>query len=203
MSEEPKRSSPLRRLVVGLALIAGGFAWLADAAGYSVPWQILLPIALMVVGLLLTAGLSGSGDGALFALGLVLLILIMSSTADVVDQVGPSSVRETHRITRISQLQEPIQQGAGTLAIDLTNLSIRTDADFEASVGVGRLLIRLPPHLPVSIKAEVGSGYIEIFGEESRGLNIEQSFEDGDFQRARARLTLTLEANIGQIRVER
>lgn len=198
--EEPKGGFPLRRLLVGLALIALGGAWLADVAGASVPWRTILPVALMVVGLLLILGTGPEGNGVLFAVGLVLIVIIMSTSSTVEEQRPLTS---THRISTLSQLEEPIEVAAGRVSIDMTSLRVRRRADFEASVTAGRLIVTLPPNLPVKVNAEMGSGNVEIFGEERRGISFEEIYVDEAFERARARLELDLRVNVGQLIVAR
>lgn len=48
----------------GIVLIAAGLLWMLDMAiGLDVPWEWVLPVTLVVIGLVLVVGRSGGGPG--------------------------------------------------------------------------------------------------------------------------------------------
>ena|GEM_PF-3076418 len=64
------RPSP-GRIVLGVLLVLAGVAWLGEATGaFRVPWELVLPGALVATGLILVwLGLRGASSGGLVVLG--------------------------------------------------------------------------------------------------------------------------------------
>lgn len=165
---DDRRPPGARPIGWGLALIGAGVVWLLALAGVSIPWELVLPVALLVIGVLLLAGGRWMAHSGLIGLGVVLAVFALVSPV----APGPASVSagdRTHTVTDVSDLESDYRLGAGTLTIDLTDLDLPPGTTaLTASVGMGELVVRVPPDVTVEGEARVGMGDVVAF-DASRG----------------------------------
>jgi hypothetical protein len=164
------------RFVFGAFVALFGVAWLIEATDvWSVRWDVVLPISLIVVGVaLVVASRFGAGQGGLVALGVVLTLVLAAGT--VVDIPFEGGVGE--RVERPTVFQDrSYELAVGKLTVDLRDLRVSPDAvRVEARVGIGQLLVIVPQpsEVPcVSVHAKAGLGEVDVFGEQRGGIGPE------------------------------
>jgi phage shock protein PspC (stress-responsive transcriptional regulator) len=172
--------SPLGRITVGLALLAGGIAWLVDVTTvWRVPLSATLAIVLGVLGLGLLVG-SVAGRARWLALLVAFLLPVTFASAaveelgiDVNDGVGSRSVA----LTTTAELTEPYRIGAGELEIDLTGVREPRDEQLIASVGAGEVVVLVPEGAGIVGSFRVEVGEIDVLGPISTGLSLDRDVE--------------------------
>ena len=203
----PRHPFPWGWAAVGLLLIAGGILWLIQSAtDVKVPWRVALPAALIAVGLALIAGARSGRHSWLIAVGVILTIsLIAVSSFDIKLEGGVGD--RVERPTTLAQLQVPSHLSIGQLTIDLRGLQIpaggRT-AHLEASVGIGQLLVEVPPGVVVLWHGRVGAGELHVFGRTvASGFDVDERSPAPSINPRAAVLALDLSVGLGQIEVTR
>lgn len=195
----PARSRPLAPVVWGAALIAVGTGWLLELLGVPVPWEALLPVAVIAVGVsLLVLSRTGS-HGGLIVLGAVLTVL--ASVAAVGD--GPFGVgmgERYHAPTSIADLETGYSLGAGTLTLDLRQVPLSADTTTEVDVRVlmGEVLVQVPEDVEVIVEARAGMGDVTVFGQTQSGIDPRLNVTQGDSPQV---LRLHLSVLMGSIEV--
>lgn len=204
----PSRPLPVGRLLIGVVLVALGLGWLLDAIGaVDVDWDVLLPIALIVVGAaLLVAAWQGRGRGGLIALGVVLTVILTVATVVRVPLSGGIGDR-TERPTTLAATNRPFELSIGKLTVDLRDLSWPTGSppgriSVEAAVGMGQLIVIVGSATPcVAVHAEAGMGEVVVLGERKSGVSPE--YRTDAVCLAAPVLTLELSVGLGQVEVRR
>ena len=127
---EPSRRAG--RLAFGLVLLAIGIGWLLGALGVDIPWDLVLPSALIAIGgLLIITARSGAGHGGLITAGVVLMIVLLIGTSFNVPFTGGVGERT---------VRSPTPPAMGTLkAVPINRTIVRTTpAGDEAAVARAR-----------------------------------------------------------------
>jgi len=198
----PERRWSTGTVVIGVLLVLAGVAWLLEATdAVEVPWETLLPVALIVVGVALLASARRERPRGLIAAG-VILTVVSAATGDVgVGGVGD----RTYRPTTLAALERVPDLGVGQLELDLRTLdpsvAAQAEEEIDVSVGVGQLVVLLPADLPVQIQATSGIGEVDFPDGSEGGFGAEAEF--GDFEQGGDRLVLELSVGIGQVTVDR
>ncbi|MGH2682483.1 MAG: LiaF domain-containing protein [Actinomycetota bacterium] len=164
------------RIAFALILLAVGVGWLFESLGViELPWDALLPAALIVVGAVLVAGSRTGRYSGLIALGIVLTITTAVVAAVDLPLVGGVGQRV---ITPQSaaELEPRYDLAVGQLVIDLTDLRlVRGDrVDIRARAGLGELVVEVPVGINVEVHARAGLGDIQILGEQASGFGPER-----------------------------
>jgi hypothetical protein len=194
------RGIPLGAVALGLLLILLGLAWLLHTLDVvEVPFDVLFPIALVVVGTVLLAGARRGRHGGLIALGVVLTIL---SAATAATDLGAGVGERAVRVTGVEPSRD-YELGIGELTIDLTSLEPTGSVEMDASVGIGELHVELPVGVAVSVSAESGIGQVAVLGNEDGGFGSQVEFADDGYGSASARLQLDLSVGLGEVSVTR
>ena len=207
----PDPGSPTGRLVLGLALVVAGLVWLLDLSDVlEVRAAVVLPAAVLVVGVALLALARDPADhGGLVVLGAVLSgLLLLGATASAVAGV-PVSGGVGDRVERPRVLADlgDLDLSAGSLELDLTDLDVPArdvgeEPDvLEASVGMGELVVRVPPDVAVRVRADVGMGELQVLDVDEGGIGVDAETETPGFADAERRLELRLHVNLGQVEV--
>ncbi|HVC69669.1 MAG TPA: PspC domain-containing protein [Acidimicrobiales bacterium] len=105
--------------------------------------------------------------------------------------------------TSVGQLASNYRLAVGNLNVDLSAVPFRSGTTHvTASVGVGRLIVEVPPGPTVSVVAHSGLGAVEVFGRSNGGLSTVQTMQSsGD--RSRSHVVLDADAGVGQVQVVR
>jgi hypothetical protein len=187
------------RIGLGVVLLAAGVLWLLSAADVvDIPYRVSIGTLLIAIGLLIA--LTPGRHGLLVVVGI--LVALAGIPAFFVDAdvwtkgVGDETAEPTSR----DEL-EPFEQAVGKLTVDLTAEDLELDDEtVEARLGIGELLVLVPPDTDVSIDAHAGAGNIQALGEEENGLDVDLTGISGTS--GAQEVELELEIGIGNIRVE-
>ena len=182
-------------------LIGVGVVWLLALAGVSLPWELVVPAALVVTGaLVLLSPLWGGGSG-LVGFGIVLAILAL-----VVAVPSPAAISAGDRtiaITDVADLEDRYGLGAGTMTLDLRGLELPPGTtEVTAGVNLGELVVVVPSDVTVTGEGRVFLGEIEHFDRTSSGVAPRASFSEAGDDADRV-LELRLRVGLGQIEVRR
>jgi hypothetical protein len=187
-------------LVGGLLLLVAGVLWLLDVAdAVDPPWRVILPAALVVVGLAVLVLSLWGGAGELIGVGVVLTVLVIAS-ALLPDQLSARIGDQDHRPATAEELSDRYSHGIGELTIDLRGLGVDDlpdGATVGASVGVGELEVRVPRELTVVVVATAGVGEVSTFDRSNSGfaVEVEETYRVG----TGPELRLELSVGIGRI----
>jgi hypothetical protein len=195
---EPRRRRPVG---LGLVLIAAGVLWMLSLAGVDLRWEIVLPVALVAVGLLvLLSPIWGGGDG-LIGLGIVLAILAL--VLAVPSPAAFSAGERTIAVTDVADLEERYGLGAGTMTLDLRALELPTGTtEVRAGVNLGELVVLVPPDVTIAGEGRVALGEVDHFGRSSGGIAPRAALTAPGDDADRV-LELDLRVGLGQIEVRR
>jgi phage shock protein PspC (stress-responsive transcriptional regulator) len=101
------------------------------------------------------------------------------------------------------QLQRDYRLAIGNLNVDLSGVAFRSGTTHvTATVGIGRLIVEVPPGPTVSVVAHSGLGNVQVFGQNNGGFSTVQSIESGAAG-SRTHLVLDADAGVGQVQVVR
>jgi hypothetical protein len=210
MSTTSPPASPLERvrsgrLVAGLLLVLFGVGWLLEVLDViDFPWDLLLPIALVLVGVaLVVASRSGTRPGGLIAVGIVLTgVMVVGSAIDF--PLGGGVGERLERPATVAELREEYRLGVGQLTLDLTGLSggLGADARTRVRVGVGQLVVIVPEELAVLVFARATVGNVRVFEDEEGGFGAEREAGPGLGGRGPV-LDLVLSVGLGEVEVRR
>lgn len=211
MSTTSPPVSPLERvrsgrLVAGLLLVLFGVGWLLEVLDViDFPWDVLLPIALILVGVaIVVASRSGARPGGLIAVGIVLTgVMVIGSAIDF--PLGGGVGERLERPTTVSELRDEYVLGIGQLTVDLTDLSagaLGADARTRVRVGVGQLVVIVPEELPVLVFARATVGNVRVFEDEEGGFGAEREAGPGLDGRGSV-IELVLSVGLGEVEVRR
>jgi hypothetical protein len=187
---------------LGLVLVAVGVVWLLAQLGLDLRWELLLPVALIVVGaLVLVSPLWRGGDG-LIGLGIVLSIMALLFAV----APGASTFSAGDRMfipTDVAELEASYGLGAGTLTIDLRGLDLPAGTTaVRAGVNLGELAVIVPADATVDGRGRVVMGEVSAFGRSSGGIAPRADLTDAGDD-AQAVLELDLRVGLGRIEVTR
>lgn len=190
----------------GLALIMAGVLWALSTAGVRLPWEYVLPAAVILVGLALVAGAWWPAARGLIGLGITVGIV-----ASIV-LVGPVplSVGIGDRVHAPASVEELADQrlGVGSLTLDLRELELTQDpvgdpstVAVRGSLTIGELVVLLPEEAAVEGEARLAMGDIRVDGQRNRGgiapqVTLELPGSDPPIE-------LDLRVGIGSIEVRR
>lgn len=202
----PSPRPPRRPYGLALLLIGGGIVWALALFGVPIRWSLVLPAALIVIGVLLLLDRS-TASGGLIGVGIVLLVVSLvfvplSSAADA--DFGERQVV----ITDISDLAEEHSLGVGSLRLDLRGLELEegTVVPVSADVGIGELRVQVPEDVVVTGEARAGIGAVQGTSGSRGGFGVSTSLRDAEADEVpegAAVLELDLEVGIGQVVVTR
>lgn len=192
------RRLPVGPLVVGLILVAVAVAVLLDLS-MDLPWTALLEVLLVVVGLLLVvAARYRAATRSLLALAVVLAVLLTSAWWAGAGFEGRPGLRTVEPAT-VEEL-DTYRLAAGSLTVDLSAIvPSPLGTPVRARVGVGRLVVIVPPGPTVGGTVRTGVGRAETLVTDELGIGNELSA--GTAVAGAPRFTLDLSVGIGDLEV--
>ena len=198
-----QRGPAAATVLVGALLVLVGIGWLLDSGGVAVPWRaVLLPAALIAVGLATVAGSMRGRQHGLMVVALVLALAVGTDWGLEVTLVGGVGERVEQPATP-ADLRE-YRLAVGQLTVDLSGLQVPAGTTtVTAGVGLGELVVKAPAGVAVRLDGRSGVGQVHGLDREENGLGNRLDVRTGDFDSAGRRLLLVLRAGVGEIRVER
>jgi len=189
--------SPWTGAVLSAALLVSGVLITLGAAEVtSVPGQVVLAVALGVVGLGLVLGsFRGSAPGLVVIAVLLGLALGLATGLRpvVTDGVGDRTWRPT--------ASAGYRLGVGDATLDLRGLDGGESATVDARVEVGHLLVLVPDGMHVVVDAEVRLGQLDVFEARLEGHDLLRTVEEGPSDEPV--VTLHADVRLGQLEVRR
>lgn len=199
-----RRRLPIGTLVLGLLLVVAGVLWLLEALDIAdIPWDALLPAALIVIGAALIVAARTQTHGGLITVGIVLTVLTAGSSAADIRFAGGIGDR-TYVPQAAGDLEEDYSLAIGQLEVDLTEVRLPTGTTtIEMSVGMGELLVELPEGVAIDASADVTAGEVQIVDVQDSGVAVEARFTDDQYLSSPTRLSLELSVGLGDMVVSR
>jgi phage shock protein PspC (stress-responsive transcriptional regulator) len=214
----PRRSVIMIVIGIGIGVIAisdlfsSGPWWPHRDGGIS----LVFGAVALVLALILVAGSGGNRTAVsrlrwfslMTVLALVAVVVVVAATVFSIEAASGVPLRggigdtQWHP-TAASQVASNYRLAVGNLNVDLSAVSFRTGTTHvTASVGVGRLIVEVPPGPTVSVVAHSGLGAVDVFGQNNGGLSTVQSIVSGA-PGSKTRLVLDADAGVGQVQVVR
>jgi hypothetical protein len=204
----PRRGLEPARIVLGLLLTGWGVAWLLDASGaFEVRVGALLAGTLVAVGLMLMLDADRRSHGGLIVVGVALTVVLAASATTARLDVNPGA-GVGDRVVRpltAAELATTQRLDVGNLTVDLrdTVLPETGTTTVAARVGVGQLVVRVPPGVPLEVHGQAGIGEVRALGHTENGIDVDSTQRDGaGLTEDSHRLRLDLRVGIGGIEVE-
>lgn len=191
------------QIVIGILLVAAGIVWLGNRLDlFEFPPRLVLPVALVVVGIAVMArSFRGSSPG-LVVFGVVLSIVTILAAVGPFDAVTAGVGDRTYRPADAEELEESYELGIGTLTLDLSDLRWDEVVDVEVRVAIGELRVVLPESA-YDVTAEAGIGEVRLLGSRTDGIGASRSERSEGFEDADRRVMLDLAVFIGSVEVDR
>lgn len=191
---DPRRAD---RVVLGVALVVVGTAWLLHDQGVDVAWEVLPPAGLLVVGvaLLLLWWTGGAARAALLWWGAVLLVVSVALGFGAARYAAPAG--DVVLAPAASEWPVETRLSAGNVEVDLTTQPLPVIGRLDVQLGAGNLTVVLPDGAPVHVAAEVGTGVIVVDGTEIRD-GFDLSWSEGITS---APVVVMVEVALGQVEV--
>jgi phage shock protein PspC (stress-responsive transcriptional regulator) len=199
----PARSFAIGTAVLGVLVIAAGVLAILAAAGVDIPWATVLAVAAGAVGVAIVAGaFLRLRVGWLIVLGGLLgAAAIFASTIDL--KLGDGVGERSYAPVTTAALDDPYRLGIGELDVDLSRLRLEPGTtQVTASVGIGHLLVTVPPNATVVVDSHVDWGDSEVLGTEENGHDIDHMVERSAGAGAPV-LELDVAVGVGQVEVVR
>jgi len=195
------RHPPVRlgRIVAGSLLVVIGVLWFIDAfGGIDLPWRIVLPCALMILGAALVYGSRTDHYGGLITLGVFLTIaVVLSSAIDVLVDVPFTGGVGDQSLAPTGVAATEYHWAIGSMKIDFSQADFPTE-QVEVTVGIGELVVTVPDGIAVDVHARAGIGQVVLFGTEVSGVSPEDTLSE-----AGATLHLDVRVGLGRVEVKR
>lgn len=171
---KPDRGPQLFWVTLALVAIALGVLGLYDVSGGSVVDAAYPALALTVVGAMLVVGAWVGRAGGLVFLGIVAAIALAITSLVTTDFNGERTIDATP--TSAAQVQDRYQVPAGSIELDLTNVSDLEALDgriIDLEANAGEILVTVPEDLDVDVTADVSiAGEATVFGQQASGPDV-------------------------------
>ncbi|MEZ5341870.1 MAG: PspC domain-containing protein [Acidimicrobiales bacterium] len=169
---------PITTVTLALAaVVAGLLIWLDRGTGLRITGSAVCGAVLGLCGLgLVVSSFVGRAWG-LLPVGILASIGMITAPA-----LGAAFETKTigdvrHEVTAQTDLLDTYELGVGQLTLDLTGLTLESDASVAIDVGTGSLQVLLPDDMSVDVTATASFGNLVIFGVERDGVGADYSTE--------------------------
>ena len=195
-------------LVVGLLLVAVGGIWLLGAVDVPTPpWDVVLALALIVVGGALLWEARRARHGGLIAIGALLALVLAGASAvrPSIDFDFDSAFGErSERPRSAAELEREYKHAFGSLTVDLCSLEFPAGTTaIEVSVAFGEAVVWLPSDVPARVESSATFGSSEVLGLERGEVDVDRRRQDPGCDDAPTRLLVDVNVVFGSVRVRR
>ena len=197
----PPPPMAIGRLITGALVVLVGIGWMVDLTTEStVAWGLLLPAALMLVGLGVMFGARRQDVGGLVTIGVLLTIATVISGA--VSFIGPwSGVGQVSEApAAVADVSELYEHGMGDFLLDLGAVSFVDDQTVSLTMGVGAARIIVPRDAKVVVHAETGIGKLVVFNRTIDGVGLSL---DRTWAGTGPTININAELGIGELEIQR
>jgi phage shock protein PspC (stress-responsive transcriptional regulator) len=209
---QPRRRPWLFVGTTSAALVVVGLLGLVSVVAGTIPPAGYVAAALAVVGVGLIVGTWIGRSFALVAVGVLLSLSLVPLT--FASHWSGSTVDMTFRPTTTEEIRPRYDYSAGSLVLDLRDVTFDEDAVTRTSIslGSGQVVVLLPPDVDVRLTGDVGMGRILPFSPEGwRGANHEvagfgasvERLDTGYDGRGGGQLDLTIDVGMGNVELRR
>ncbi len=192
----PRPKSPLARATVGAACVVAGTTLLARQ-----PLRVACALALGTVGAgLVVGGFRGRGR-PLIPLALLLVPVLAVTHLATLPEATPR--RGTYLRPVRTELLPVHRQPTGSVTLDLREMTVdREGGSARIDVGVGRVVVILPPGIRTYVDVQVGMGLTAVVGDRSfgPGRGTSRTF---NYETDRSNLNVYVRVGIGRVEVRR
>lgn len=195
--------SILGRATLGCTLLVVGAVATLDLLGaLEIGAERYLAIVLTLVGAGLLVGARWGRARALILLGLAILPLL--AAANLLGSTATGGIGERfERPSSLAAVADEYRLAAGSTRLDLSDVDFpEQPTAVSASVGLGELLVVVPPETTVAVDATVRAGEIGLFGQYSDGTGVRRTVVDEGVEGG-GRLQLDLDGGLGTVTVRR
>jgi hypothetical protein len=183
------------RLVLGLLVVSIGALWLVDEMGADVPWRVVPPAALIVVGIALLVTLAvGGGRTTLIWLGVGLLAVSVALGIGAQRYAAPAGDVSLAPAAEDWPMQSRLS--VGNVKVDLTAHPLPDRGRLDVHLGAGNVTLLVPGDADVRVDVTVTAGTIVIDGSRAAdGLDL--TWTNGNA----ADVVITVDVGAGQVEV--
>jgi hypothetical protein len=194
---------PIGTIILGAILILVGLGWLlqtTDVVDFSL--GIVLPGALMLIGLGLIASARTGTHGGLIALGIILTVLL--AAASFVNVPLKGSVGDfTANPTSIQDVKSEYDLIAGQQTIDLRDVAFPSgETTIKVRHGMGQVNIWLPRDVGAQVLWKITAGEADVLGRTQNGGFLDDQTSTTNYASAPTRVRFDVELGLGQIEVQ-
>ncbi|MEU0025183.1 PspC domain-containing protein [Streptomyces sp. NPDC006335] len=196
-----------------LALLAGGLGtgstWEDHALGTSLQTGLSCALIVLGLGIATSSFLGRTGAGSIFLA--VVTAGLLAASAALPKDITTHWVRTnwTPAATQNIRAQYELGTGVGTLDLSHVDFTKGRTVTTQADVGVGRLLVIVPPDVTVKAVIDVGVGDIQLPGDDQQDVDVapgkrkEVTLKPVSGTENTATLDIDLRVGIGQAEVSR
>jgi phage shock protein PspC (stress-responsive transcriptional regulator) len=199
-----RRRFPIFFPVVGVLTAAAAVLAILDTTdAASIDWTLALAGGVAFVGVAVAVGAFFGGVGALAVVGAVLAAALVGVTAVDVPLRGPIGDRTVTPAT-IRDLDDRYRQAIGNLELDLHKLGLPPGTtNVRASMGIGKLTVRVPRGARLVIKADVTGGDANLLTIHDDGWHVSRTVVVAGTRADAPTLALETDVGFGQVEVLR
>ncbi|WP_329266456.1 PspC domain-containing protein [Streptomyces pseudovenezuelae] len=196
-----------------LALLAGGLGtgatWEDHALGTSLQTGLSCALIVLGLGIAISSFLGRTGAGSIFLA--ILTAGLLATSAALPKDITTRWVRTnwTPAATQNIRAQYELGTGVGTLDLSQVDFAQGRTVTTQADVGVGRLVVIVPPDVTVKAVVDVGVGDIQLPGDNQKDVDVapgkrkEITLKPAPGTENPATLDIDLRVGIGQAEVSR
>ena len=190
---------------IGALLVTAGVLGILDTTDtYDVSVTMALATGLGVVGGTIALGaVSKRRSRGLVPFGLVLLVAFAAAVMSPVSLsagVGDKDERPRHA----TQLERSYEFGVGDYTVDLTDVALPPGTTrIDVELGIGDLLVKVPEHAALEIRARADGGQVTVLGRTDEGTRPDAHAVVRGSTSAAPTLELDAEVGFGHLAVRR
>ena len=185
----------MNRVVLGLLALSVGVLWLVDEIGVDVPWRVVPPAALLLVGIALLVTIAiGEGRTTLIWLGVGLLVVSVALGVGAQRYAAPAG--DISLAPAAGEWPLESRHSVGNVRVDLTEHPLPARGRLDLHLGAGNVSLEMPNDAPVRVDVTVTAGNIVVNGAKAAdGLDLTWSNEKT------ADVVITIDVGAGEVEV--